>query len=278
MNSSACRGALEDEQAITTVKSVSPEQSHCRRIREISSHPRAAWAAFLQQLLSAKVMRWREAEELYKGLQNGCVSRDSQLPSFRDFFEECAEVITPATGLSLRKFFWDGSGPEHAWLALTSEAEDDFSSGLKMLKVLARVSRSFSTQHVQVYEAVTGHLLKSRRPMSLLEWTRLCAFKGVKSAPLLRLLLESRLLEVRGLESGFDGAAGLVLGPWAFSAFRCGNANCPAQYHAECISRLLRLGGSRVSPGDRLCPECGKPWQGRSAGTEDLSQSLDVLQ
>ncbi|PFH37553.1 hypothetical protein BESB_040110 [Besnoitia besnoiti] len=227
--------------------------------------PREACLAFVQHLLFFRVMRWHDAEALQRQLHVAFALGEPQ--PLNEFVADVAEVLHP-TGLRIRKIFCDGSDADNAYVVLRSEAEEELPENVSLLRVFTRLSRRFSPAHVQVFEAVATHLLRTRRPMSLLKWTRVCQTKNASPAPVLRTLLDLQLLQIETDAAQVElSQPRLVLGPWCyadklrsleafisedewgdlactrcrlpavFNAFRCGASTCKAQFHKECLLR-----------------------------------------
>nr|CEL70424.1 TPA: hypothetical protein BN1204_061060 [Neospora caninum Liverpool] len=236
------------------------EETNDSPLREVS-------LAFVQHLLFFKALPWNDAEILHKQLHAAFGS--GRLPPLQRFVDQVSESLSP-TGLRIRKVFCDGSRPSTAFLVLHSEAEEELPVSLSALRALARVSKKFSLTQLRIFEAAASHLLRTRRPMTLLQWTRLCQAKSGNPASLLQALLELQLMQVENVEAE-PSAARLVLGPWCyaeklrsleavmpddgadgfactrcrlpaiFNARRCGAPACAAQYHRECLEFLSSL-------------------------------------
>nr|CEL78095.1 TPA: hypothetical protein BN1205_070420 [Toxoplasma gondii VEG] len=229
--------------------------------------PKEIFVAFAQHLLFFKAMPWEDAESLHKQLHAafGC----GRPPALRKFVDEISDFLRP-TGLKVRKVFCDGSRSSTAFLILHSEAEEELPVSLSALRTLQRVSKKFSLTQLHIFQAAASYLLRTRQPLTLLQWIRLCQAKGGCAPSLLQSLLELQFLRVENAE-GDPTQLRLVLGPWCyaeklrslealmpdagvdgfacthcrlpaiFSALRCGSPSCSAQFHRECLLFLSSL-------------------------------------
>ncbi|KFG38411.1 putative transmembrane protein, partial [Toxoplasma gondii p89] len=171
-------------------------------------------SSFLQFLDScSQAMPWEDAESLHKQLHAafGC----GRPPALRKFVDEISDFLRP-TGLKVRKVFCDGSRSSTAFLILHSEAEEELPVSLSALRTLQRVSKKFSLTQLHIFQAAASYLLRTRQPLTLLQWIRLCQAKGGCAPSLLQSLLELQFLRVENAE-GDPTQLRLVLGPWCYA-------------------------------------------------------------
>ncbi|KYK67193.1 hypothetical protein TGPRC2_219530 [Toxoplasma gondii TgCatPRC2] len=175
--------------------------------------PKEIFVAFAQHLLFFKAMPWEDAESLHKQLHAafGC----GRPPALRKFVDEISDFLRP-TGLKVRKVFCDGSRSSTAFLILHSEAEEELPVSLSALRTLQRVSKKFSLTQLHIFQAAASYLLRTRQPLTLLQWIRLCQAKGGCAPSLLQSLLELQFLRVENAE-GDPTQLRLVLGPWCYA-------------------------------------------------------------